>query len=275
MRPRLLVAVSRHLVLLGTTAFMLMPFVWMFSLSIKPPQEIFDAHIYLWPEHFYGRENYWQALTATPLLRYMLNGLIVTGSILAAQLLVAIPCAYALARLEFPGRDLMFSAVLVGLLIPHQVLALPLFVVFAKLGLLDTYAALILPSTISPFAIFLFRQYFKSLPNELVQAARLDNLSELSIIWRIMFPLAAPATVAFSLLSIVAHWNDLFWPMIVIRSGELATPPLGLTFFQNSDTGNAYGPLMAGTIIIAAPLVIAFLFAQRRFIEGMTAGAIK
>jgi multiple sugar transport system permease protein len=200
---------------------------------------------------------------------------IVCTGILACQIITAAPIAYALAKLEFPGRSTLFGAVLVALLIPHQALSIPLFVLLYYLGLLDTYAALILPSAVSPIAIFLFRQFFKTVPDDLIQAARLDGLSEFSIVWRIMVPLARPALIAFAILSVVVHWNDLFWPSIVIHSQELAPPPLGVVFFRNSESGSAYGPVMAAATIIVAPLLLAFLVAQRWFIAGLTAGSIK
>lgn len=260
---------GRHAALTVTMAFALLPFIWMVSLSTKPPAEIFEATFRIWPETFYALENYSRALAAAPLLRFIVNGLIVTGAILALQILVATPAAYALAKLRFKGRGLLFALVLVALLLPKQVLALPHFIMLSAIGLLDSYAALILPSIVSPFAIFLFRQFFKTVPNDLIDAARLDGLSEVAILWRIMIPIAAPAIAAFGILSVVAHWNDLFWPLVVIRNEELATPPLGIIYFRNDDSGTEHGPMMAAAVLIAAPLVAAFLVAQRRFIEGI------
>src|SRR6185312_12184851 len=117
-----------------------------------------------------------------------------------------------------------FGLVLIGLLLPHQVLALPLFILCYKLGILNTYAALVLPFIVSPFGIFLFRQSFKSIPDDIIQAARLDGLSELAIVWRIMMPMAMPAVIAFSIFSVVSHWNDLFWPLIAVKSPNLMPP---------------------------------------------------
>lgn len=265
----------RHACLLVTAAFALAPFLWMLNLSIKPPAEIFQASFKLWPTTFYGLENYTKALTTVPVLRFMFNGLVVCVSIFVFQVLVAVPCAYALAKLRFRGRDTLFALILVGLLIPPQVLALPLFVMFYTIGILDTYAALIVPWTISVFGIFLMRQFFKTVPNDLIHAARLDGFSENAIVWRIMLPAAMPALVAFGIFSIVAHWNDLFWPLIVVQSGELATPPLGAMIFKNEEAGSDYGPLMAGVTLITAPLLLAFLVAQRWFVEGITLSSVK
>lgn len=267
--------IGRHAVLLATSAFALAPFIWMTSWSLKPPDEIFRGAFSLWPHHFYAVENYAKALTASPLLRFMCNGAFVCGCILVLQLLICAPCAYALAKLKFAGRELLFSLVLVALLLPHHVLALPLFVLCHRLGILNSYAALILPFIVSPFGIFLLRQFFKAAPDDIIYAARLDGVSELGIVWRIMIPMTWPAVTAFAILSAVTHWNDLFWPTIAVRSETLMPPAQGIVSFHNQEVGTEYGALMAGAVIVVAPLVLAFLFAQRRFIEGLTAGGVK
>ena len=275
-RPRLwLGAVGRHSVLLVTSLFALLPFLWMVSLSLKSPAEMFQSSYSLWPEHFHAIENYTRALTAAPLPRFMLNGVIVCGAIIALQLLICAPCAYALAKLKFAGRDSLFALVLVALLIPHQVLTLPLFVLCYEVGILDTYAGLILPFIVSPFGIFLLRQFFKAIPDDVIHAARLDGVSELGIVWRIMMPMALPAAIAFAIFSAVSHWNALLWPLIVVQSESLMPPAQGIVAFHNNEVGVEYGPLMAGAVIVVAPLVIAFLFAQHRFIDGLKMGRVK
>ncbi|WP_314961000.1 carbohydrate ABC transporter permease [Bradyrhizobium cosmicum] len=268
-------AILRHAVLLITAALILIPFVWMISLSMKPPGEIFREHFALLPEQWYLVQNYRKALTSAPLPRYMGNGVLVCTTILTLQILICAPCAYALAKLRFPGRDLILGLVLIGLLLPHQVLSLPLFVLCYELGILNTYAALIFPFVVSPFGIFLFRQVFKTIPDDVVHAARLDGLSELGIVWKVMVPMALPAVIAFSIFSVVGRWNDLFWPLIAVRSESLMPPPLGIIAFANEEAGNDYGPLMAAATIVILPLVIAFLAAQKWFVEGMTGGAVK
>ena len=264
-----------HGVLIAGAIFMLAPFVWMLVTSIKPPAEIFSAEISLWPKQFYGLQNYSFAMEKAPLLRFALNGVILCGGILIVQLLVAIPCAYALAKLNFPGRNLLFVLVLLGLCIPVQVPAMPLYIALAQLGLLNTYFSMMVPFFLSVFAIFLFRQFFRSFPDDIINAARLDGMSEFEIVWRIVTPSAWPAIAAFSVFSAVAHWNDLYWPLIAISKTELATPPLGLLFFRAAEVGDDYGALMAATVVITAPLVLLFLFAQRRFIEGITMTGLK
>jgi multiple sugar transport system permease protein len=264
-----------HLVLLAGAVVAITPFVWMISTSIKPPAEIFSTEISLWPKKFFGWENYREAFSAIPLLRYMLNGLIVTISIFFFQVIIALPCAYALAKLRFMGRETLFLLVLLCLLIPPHAVAIPLYLLLYKLGLLDSYAALIVPWTISVFGIFLMRQFFMTVPDDYVDAARMDGISEFEIVWRVMLPTAIPALIAFGIFSIVAHWNDYFWPLVVLSSEEYFTPPLGVAAFRNEEFGSAFGPLMAAATVVVTPLVILFLLAQRRFIEGITLTGLK
>lgn len=264
-----------HAVLVAGAVFMLLPFVWMFGTALRQPSEILAHPLDPFPRSFHGVENFTQALKTAPLLQFMTNGVIVCSGILVVQLLVAIPAAYALAKLAFPGRSLLFALVIAGLCIPIQVPALPLYIGLANLGLLDTYFAMMVPFFISVFAIFLFRQTFKSFPDEIIQAARVDGLGEIEILWRIVVPAARPAIAAFAVFSVVAHWNDLYWPMIVIQRLEYAPPPLGMLFFTGTESGASYGSLMAGATIITLPLVLLFLAARRRFVQGITMTGIK
>ncbi|ATU95245.1 carbohydrate ABC transporter permease [Phyllobacterium zundukense] len=268
-------AILRHAALLTTGALILIPFVWMISLSIKPPGEIFRASFSFWPEQFYGIENYTKALTEAPLPQYMFNGIFVCSMIVVLQIVICAPAAYALAKLDFHGKNLLFGMVLIALILPHEVLSLPLFILGYQIGILNTYAALIFPYIVSPFGIFLFRQFFKTIPDDVIHAARLDGLSELSIVWKIMVPMALPAIIAFGIFSVVGHWNSLFWPLIAVRDQALMPPPLGIMAFKNEEAGNDYGPLMAASTIVVLPLIIAFLSAQKWFVEGLTGGAVK
>ena len=220
--------------------------------------------------------NYTTAFTEAPLLRYLLNGVIVTASIFVIQVLVALPAAYALAKLRFWGRDFVFGLVLFCLLIPVHAVALPLYIMLAKVGLTNSYAALIIPWTISVFGIFLMRQFFMTVPDDLIDAARMDGMSEFSIVWKVMLPTAIPALLAFAIFSVVAHWNDYFWPRVVVTGNrDLFTPPLGLRDFKGDADGSFFGPMMASATVIVTPLIVAFLLAQRRFIEGITLSGMK
>jgi len=267
--------VIRHTLLLLGAVMMLLPFIWMISTASKPQTEIFTTDVHLIPHTFALWDNLQTAFGKADLVRFLINGVIVTTAIFVLQVLVALPAAYALAKLRFVGRDVLFATVLFCILIPPQATAIPVFLLLHHLGILDTYAALIVPFTISAFGIFLMRQFFKTVPDDLIDAARMDGISEFGIVWRVMLPTAIPALTAFGIFSVVAHWNDYFWPLIVLTSEHLRTPPLGVAAFRNEEAGTNYGPLMAAAIVIIAPLVVAFLLAQRRFIEGITLTGIK
>ena len=288
--------IIKHFILILGAVVVILPFYLMLSFSFKSPSEIQSIS-----GGFFGSQelmldrrcvkegkseeectmlpivyNYKAAFEEAPLLRYLLNVVIVTVSIFAIQILIALPCAYALAKLNFLGKNIVFGMVIFCLLIPVHAIALPLYLMLAKLGLTNTYAALVIPWTISVFGIFLMRQFFMTVPDDLINAARMDGMSEFSIIWKVMLPTAIPALLAFAIFSVVAHWNDYYWPRVVITGDrDLMTPPLGLRMFKSDMDGNEYGPMMAAATIIVTPLVVAFLLAQRRFIEGITLTGMK
>ena len=266
-------AVATLLLCLGALAILL-PFFWMLSISLKPADEIFSPEIRLLPGALEWR-NYVTAFTEVELARFLWNGAVVCLGILVFQILFAVPCAYALAQRRFRLRTPVFALVLAGLLVPFHVTAIPLFLGLAQLKLLNSYAALILPFVASVFGIFLFRQFFAQLPQDLFDAARVDGLSETAIVWRIAFPLALPAASAFAVFSVTAHWNDLFWPLIATTDTALATPPRGIVYFKDEEAGAQLGPLMAAATVVTAPLVLAFLIAQRRFTEGLAMRGLK
>ncbi len=269
-RPAILPRLLAHAVLLAGAAVMLAPFAWMLLTSIRPAEEVFGAVFNPIPGRFAGFENYARALTEGNLPRTMLNGAIVCLGVLLLQLAAAIPAAYALAKLRFRGRGALFGLVLFGLCVPIQVPALPIYLGLAYGGLLDSFFALIAPFALSVFGIFLFRQFFRSYPDEILDAARLDGMGEFEIVWRLATPAALPAIAAFSVFSVVAHWNDLYWPLIVVTSAERATPPLGILGFRDTESGGNYGALMAGAGLVTAPLILAFLVARRAFLRGIT-----
>ncbi|WP_198368712.1 carbohydrate ABC transporter permease [Roseomonas rosulenta] len=270
MRRRLFPRLLAHAVLLTGALVMLAPFAWMLLTSIRPAEEVFGAVFNPIPGRFAASENYARALTEGNLPRAMLNGTIVCLGILAVQLLFAIPAAYALAKLRFRGRGVLFGLVLFGLCVPIQVPALPLYLGLAQAGLLDSFFALMAPFSLTVFGMFLFRQFFRGFPDEVLDAARLDGMGEFEIVWRLATPAALPAIAAFSVFSVVAHWNDLYWPLIVVTSRELAVPPLGILAFRDTESGGNYGALMAAAALVTAPLVLAFLFARRAFLRGIT-----
>lgn len=271
----LLRQILAHAVLMAGAFVMIYPFMWMWRASTQAPGEIFGQLREAPPLLQSIGENYARALFESPLPRFMLNGVLMTGGILLSQILTTITCAYALAKFEFQGRRLLFAMVLLSLSVPAQATALPIFIVLAKLNLLDTYTAVVLPYLTSGFAIFLFHQFIRSFPEEILLAARLDGMSEVEIVFRIIVPAMTPAIAAFAIFSITFHWNDLYWPMIVIRSLDLSPPTLGLLFFRSQEGGDSFGPLMACATLVTAPLLLLFLAAQRRFVQGVTMTGVK
>jgi multiple sugar transport system permease protein len=250
------------------------PFFLMITTSFKPISEIFEAGLRFVPRRPIV-DNYVQVFTQSLMPRVLLNGVVVTTLTLAGQLLVSIPAAYALARMEFPGRTLAFSLVLAALVFPRYIAAVPSFLIISRLKLIDTYAALILPFIGTPFAIFLLRQYFLQVPAEFFDAASIDGCTLAQMLVRVLLPLIRPAIGAFAIFSIVAHWNDFFWPLVVTRSSRMFTPPAGIVYFADAEAGTKWSVIMAAAIVIIAPLILAFLVGRRQFIASMTHTAVK
>ncbi|MGH6805556.1 MAG: carbohydrate ABC transporter permease [Ensifer adhaerens] len=259
---------------LGALIF-LAPYIFMISTAGKAQSEIFSSSLSLIPQQWSYIENFSKALSRVSMSTLLINGVIVCALIFVVQVVVAIPCAYAMAKLRFQAARTMMLLVMIGLLVPIHATALPLYVAFDRLSVLNSYLALVAPFSISVFAIFLFLQFFRAIPDDLIQAARLDGMSEAGIVVRVVVPNAWPAITAFAIFSVVAHWNDLFWPLIVVTNQDYATPPLGLLYFRAAEAGDDYGALMAATLIITLPLVTAFLLAQKRFVEGITMTGLK
>jgi multiple sugar transport system permease protein len=264
-------AALRHGALAILCSIVALPFLWMVWLSLLAPHA---AATMSWTGSrpaFAVADNYRRAATETTLLRFALNGLIVCSTTLALHIATGAPAAYALAKLNPPGSRAILAMVLVAMLIPREVIAVPLFVGLYQAHLLDSYAALILPGAVSPLTIFLLYQVFRAVPDDYVHAARLDGMSEALIVWRVMLPLAAPTVATVAILTVIGRWNDLFWPSTVVTSNELMPPPMGILMFRNEEAGSDYGPLMAAATMVVAPLLVGFLVAQQRFIDSFTA----
>ena len=259
---------------LGALVF-LAPYIFMISTAGKAQSDIFTSSLSLVPEQWFYLQNFTKAFSRVSMGNLLFNGVVVCILILVVQVVIAVPCAYAMAKLKFRAARAMMVLVMLGLLVPIHATALPLYVAFDKVGGLNSYFALIAPFTISVFGIFLFLQFFRAMPDDLIHAARLDGMTEVGIIVRVVVPNAWPAIAAFAIFSVVAHWNDLYWPLIVISNQAYATPPLGLLYFRAAEAGDDYGALMAATLIITFPLVAAFLLAQKRFVEGITMTGLK
>ncbi|MGD8190692.1 carbohydrate ABC transporter permease [Brevibacillus ginsengisoli] len=245
------------------------PFLWMTSTAFKTMSEVRQFPPSLIPSTWeWG--NFVQAWQSGPFLTFTLNSIVVSIGILILQLLTGVPAAYAFARLKFPGRNLLFTLVLIVLMMPGQVIFLPIYVQLSGWHLINTLWALILPYAASAFGIFLLRQAFMQVPDEVIEAARLDNASEWKIMWTIMVPMAKPVLVTFSLFSFIYHWNDYFWPLIMTNSDEARTLPVGISGLHMSDGGTLWNVMMAGNVILILPILIIFFVAQRHIIKAFT-----
>ncbi len=253
---------------------MLFPFFLMIVTSFKDSHEIITSNLNIFPR-IPVLQNYLTVFGKTYIARYMLNGLIVVVAVLAGQLLVNIPAAYAFAKRDFPFKKILFACILAALVFPRYIAAIPNFLLLSKFKLIDTYAALILPSIASPFCIFLMRQYILTIPEVFFEAARIEGCSIPRVILTILVPMVKPAVGSFTIFSIVSHWNDFFWPLIVINSQKMFTPPAGIVFFADAEGASDWGAVMAAALLTVAPLIILFLANRRQFISSLTSTGIK
>jgi len=264
--------IALHLVLLFGCIIMLLPFFWMLSTSLKDSSAIFKDFPPRWiPEEFVW-SNYSKAWTAVPFDRFYLNSIVVAVSVTTLQILTSSLAAFAFARLKFRGRDALFIIYLTALMIPFAILLIPNFLIINQLGWFDSYAALIIPPSFSAFSTFLMRQYFRSIPLELDEAARMDGASSLRIWWKIIMPNSLPVIGALGVFVFLGIWNSLLWPLVVTNSKEMLTVPVGLTFFQ----GQYYVQwelLMAAAVIAMVPVLVVYFLAQNWFIKGLSVGS--
>jgi sn-glycerol 3-phosphate transport system permease protein len=220
-------------------------------------------------------QNYIDAWNAAPFAQYYLNTVLLVLGILAAQLVLSTLAAYAFAKVPFRGSGIAFWLILVQLMIAPDVLISENYTTMAKLGMVDTLTAIGLPFIASAFAIFLLRQTFKSIPKELHEAAEIEGCSRLQLLWKVYVPLARPTYVAFGLVSISAHWNTFLWPIVVTNSVASRPLTVGLAIFSGQESGVSWALLSAATIIIIAPLLIAFLIFQRQFVQSFMRAGIR
>ncbi len=261
--------------LVGGSVIMIMPFLWLLSSSFKPENDIFIFPP-KWIPDPWRPQNYVDALTYKPFNLYIMNTLIIVGLNLIAILFSASLCAYGFARIKFWGRDFWFILVLSTMMVPYFVLMVPQFVIFSRLGWVDTFRPLTIPFFFGggAFNIFLLRQFFRTLPEELADAARIDGCSEFRIYWNIMLPLAKPALAAVAIFTFLNGWNDFIGPLLYISSPEKFTVAIGLATFR-SVMRTRYDLLMAASSAMILPVVLLFFFAQRYFIQGVVLSGLK
>lgn len=259
--------------LISSSVMMCLPFLWMISSSLKPEIDVFGFPIRWIPEVFRW-QNYVEVWTRVPFARYYLNSIIVAGSITLLQIVTCSMAAYAFAKIEFPGRDKIFMGYLCTMMVPFQVIMIPQFLIIKNLHLVDRLGSVIVIAAFSAFGIFLFRQFFMTLPESLSEAARIDGCSEFGIFSKIIMPLSKPAIASLVIFTFVSAWNDFLGPLIYLNSDRVKTIQLGMRSFQ-SMFNSEYALLMAAASCATVPVIMVYLLAQDQFIEGIAAGAVK
>lgn len=270
---RLLIAVM-YLILIAAAFLSLMPFYWMFMSSFKPLDDILTLPVWLVPLRP-TLNNYNELITTTLFARSMLNSAVVSISNVVIQTFLCALAGFAFAKYRFRGRNLLFTLVLGTVMIPVSVQLVPNYIVMGKLGLLDKLWALILPSAANAFGIFWMRQYMYSVPDELLDAGRLDGAGEFGIFWRIVLPIARPALGALALFVFTTSWNDFLQPLVYLRSQETFTVQLMIAAIFKVRFQQNFHLLMASSVLAIIPMTILFFTVQRQFIAGLTVGSLK
>jgi ABC-type glycerol-3-phosphate transport system permease component len=259
------------LLLLLAAAVALTPLLWLVAASTKGPDDLFH---YTFFSPRVSAQNFTDLFNQVPFKRYMINSVFVACATVMVQLFFSSLAGFALAKYEFKGKKAIMLLMLATLMIPAQVVIAPLYELVYRLGLVDSYAGLIIPGAVSVFGIFLFRQAILQVPDELLHAARIDGCSEFRIYWDVVMPISRPMVGAFCLISFMAAWNSFLWPQIILHNSDHFTLPIAMNqmigLYQQS-----YGLLMAGTLLCILPVIVLFLLLQREFVAGLTAGAVK
>ena len=263
----------RHIVLMPLAAVMLLPLLWMLVTSIETLAESRHFPPTIVPSGIHW-ENYPNALDSAPFGRFFANSLVVTLASVAGNLVFCSLAGYAFARLRFFGRDVIFIVLLATLMVPFQVTMIPTFLIVQHLGLVNSLGALIAPNLVTPFGIFLLRQFFRTLPIDLEEAARIDGCSRLGVLFRVVLPLSMPALATLGIVTFLWTWNDFLWPLIAISSTDQSTVQLGLASFQGAHQ-TRWTLLMAGNVVALAPMLLVFVFAQRWFVQSIAATGVK
>ncbi len=251
-----------------------LPVYWTVMAAFKETREIYSLPVTWWPANP-TLNNFPAAWQAAPFGRYYLNSFITTFVGAAAEVILALFSAYALAYLRFPRKDLVFLLLLAALMVPVEITIVPNYLTVARLGWINTYQGIIVPGAAIAYGTFLLRQAFLAVPREILEAAKVDGAGHLRILFSVVGPISQPAIVTMALLSVVSKWNDFLWPLIVTNTTDMRTLPIGVFWLRNSEGLANWGVVMAGSIFLIVPVLIGFLLAQRAIVEGMTAGAVK
>jgi multiple sugar transport system permease protein len=269
------ITAALYLITAVGAVIMLLPFYWMVASSLMTLPEIV-ARPPVWFPRVPQLHNYADLAAALPIDRIYINSLIVTISVTSLVLFTSSLTGFGFAKYHFPGRDTLFLLVLATMMIPFFLLLIPVFFIVKVLGWVDTYLGLIVPNAVTAYGIFLMRQFILGVPDELLDAARIDGSSEFGLYWRIVLPLSGPALAALTILAFLYHWNAFLWPLVVIRSQDLWTIPIGLNnlrlYASSTDTLDLQ---MAGATIAVVPVLVVFVALQRYFIQGITLSGLK
>ncbi len=250
------------------------PLYYMITTSLKAEREVFAIPIHWIPAQF-NPANYPQAFAVAAFGRYFLNSAVVALAVVLITLFFCTLAGYGLAKYKFPARQLIFLFILSTMMIPFQVIVIPLYVVVYQLGWTNSYAGLVIPGSVSAFGVFLMRQFALTLPDELLDAARMDGAGEFTIFWRIAVPMLRPALATLALLTFIGSWNDFLWPLLVVTKNELFTLPVGMTVFSQPLRQPYWTYIMAVSTVATLPVVVVFVALQRYFIEGVVLSGIK
>ncbi|RDG38420.1 carbohydrate ABC transporter permease [Streptomyces corynorhini] len=259
--------------LLVLAAAILLPFAWMLTSSLKRDNEVFTVPIQWIPQEFQW-ENFTEIWTTIPLLTYLSNSLFLSVTITALQVLTGSFAAYGFAKMRFPGRDVLFFGYIATIAVPWQAYMVPQYIMMEKLGLVNTHLSLILLQAFGAFGVFLMRQFYLTIPDEISEAARLDGLSEYGIWARIVLPLSKPALASLALLTFVNTWNDYMGPFIYLTDNRLWTVQIGLRQFVGMYDAR-YAMIMTGSVLSVLPILVVFLLGQRYFVQGIATSGIK
>lgn len=262
-----------YIVLILIAVIMVVPFLWMLSTSLKTQYDAVKIPP-VWIPDPPQWENYVKLFTEQPMFQFMLNTIKIVFFVVLGQLFFSSLAAYSFARISFKGRNVVFFFYIATLMVPGQVTMIPTYLMFAKAGLTDNHLALILPAFFSAFGVFLLRQFFMSLPRELEEAAEIDGCNPFMTYWRIMLPLVVPAMLTLGVFTLMNTWNDYMGPLIYLSSPEKYTMTLGIAYFKGIYT-TQWNLVMAGSIVSVVPILIAYLCAQKYFIEGIAFSGVK
>ncbi len=250
------------------------PFLWMFLTSFKASNEVITYPLTWLPSKIHY-ENYIKVFQRVPFGRFYFNSTLVTVTVTLSELFFASLTGFAFAKYKFKGKNLIFILILSGMMIPFQLKMIPIYLFLNNLNWLDSYKSLIVPFIVTPYGVFLMRQFIQELPDELIEASRLDGCSEFGIFMRIILPMCKPPLAALTIITFMRQWNSFLWPLIVIDRVEMRTVQLGLAIFQEQHGVLQYNQLMAASVIVLLPILVVFLSAQKYFIEGIAIGGIK